>query len=402
MNATNIYDILTQAQIDACSAPIEQARTLPRQAFTSDRFFELEAEKIFARQWAALCFVQQVENPGDVLPIDLCGMPLLVVRGNDKQVRVFHNIVPYDGCLAAIDPAGESSEIVTPYHGWRYDLQGRLKATPIWNGTWSAEPADLNGHAGNLTEIQCEIWGPVVFVNVTGGGGSFDEYIDPLRRGLEQWRVDEMDIARDAQRNPLLDPEDLQTNWKTHYENWGINVLHESFVHHIYDQSPEVPRLDTAHNKTCEDHIDGDFMALRFEAASFPETYSLPAIPHLGLTPDAPPSLGYFGSLFPNLHIGALGPMIHLIIGQPVSPGRTKTLRAQFYDAEVACSEDLLEMRTELMGGLRQAGDEDARITQAVQRARRSPVFDSQFYSPFWDAMHHRFTRQIINTLAME
>lgn len=92
----------------------------------------MEIERIFSRHWLALCFVHQAAKPGCLMPIEFAGMPLLVIHGNDGILRVFHNIVPYDGCLAVIAPIQEQDEIVTPYHGWRYDLRGKLKAVPYW------------------------------------------------------------------------------------------------------------------------------------------------------------------------------------------------------------------------------------------------------------------------------
>jgi choline monooxygenase len=394
-----LTNLITKEQLAACRAPIDKAATLPRQAFTSEEFFELEAERIFSDGWAAICFSQQVPNPGDLAPLEICGIPLLAVRGQDGELRVFHNITPYDGCLVAIDPAEGQKEIITPYHGWRYDLEGKLTAIPVWDGTWKGNLDSVKDRPRDLAPVRTAIWGPVVFVNITGKAEQFVQFIAPLERALSEWRIGDLDISRDAEGQPLLDPEDLQGNWKTHYENWGINVLHESFVHDIYDRSPEVPRLAADGVRTCDDLIDEGFMALKFEAEKFQNTYSQPPIAHLGHSPETPPSKGYFGSLFPNLHVGALGTMIHFIIGIPVGPGRTKTTRAQFYDREIANNADLAEMREQTLMGLHHAGAEDSRIVEAVQKARRSPAFDSQFYSPFWDAMHHRFTNLVLDAL---
>ena len=42
---------------------------------------------------------------------------------------------------------------------------------------------------------------------------------------------------------------------------------------------------------------------------------------------------------------------------------------------------------------------EDRRICEAVQRARKSPVYDQKFYAPFWDSMHHRLNQIILDDL---
>ncbi len=393
--------LIPEAQRADVRAPIENARTLPRAAFTSADFFELEVERIFSSEWCALAMADQVEGEGDLLPIDFCGVPLLMVRGDDAVVRVFHNVVPYDACLAVIDPIEGADEIVSPYHGWRYDLRGRLRAVPYWDGTAAGHLEALGDNARDLKSVRCEVECGVVFIDLGGRAGSFEDFIAPLRTALSEYRLDEMEIGRGPDGAPLMDGEDLATNWKTHYENWGINVLHESFVHEGYavsrDTTGQIPRVDSQGRKTYVDRIDRGFMALQYPWKDFRETYPPMSFEHLGLSSE--PELGFFGSLYPNLHFGVMPQMIHLIIALPAGPGRTRTVRAQFYEPNAARSEAEAEERVLVQVGMSEAGVEDARISEAVQRARRSPAFDQAYYSPFWDVMHHAFSQRVLDSL---
>ena len=137
--ADGLERFLSAEQRASIRAPISEARTLPRAAFTSQDFFDLEVERIFRRNWMALCFAGALPQRGDVVPLELFGMPLLALRGDDAQVRVFHNVCPYDGCLVSLDPQERARELVVPYHGWRYDLRGRLRAIPYWDGNETPE-----------------------------------------------------------------------------------------------------------------------------------------------------------------------------------------------------------------------------------------------------------------------
>ena len=393
--------VLTPDERAAVRAPIERARTLPRTAFTSDAFFELERDRIFSRGWCALGLAEQVSEAGDLLPTDFCGFPLLLARGDDDVVRVFHNVVPYDACLAVLDACRGAREIVAPYHGWRYDLRGRLLATPYWDGTKQSPLAALGERSGDLAEVRCHTAFGVVFIDLSGSAGAFEEFAAPLTRALSEYRLDELAIGADASGDPAIAHEDLPTNWKTHLENWGINVLHESFVHELYaharDASGEIPRVDAHGAKTYVDHIDAGFLALRYFEKDFQGTYPALPMPHLGV--GAPPELGFFGSLFPNLHFGVFSQTIHWIVSLPDGPGRTRTVNAQFYDAQVARDPEYLEARTLLHVGMGAANAEDGQITAAVQRARQSPAFSSAFYSPFWDEMHHAFSGRVLDAL---
>ena len=72
----------------------------------------------------AVMFDSELTGVGDLLPFKFLGMPLLAVRGKDDRVRVFHNICPYDGSLAAHKPGGALEKIDSVYHGWKFDLEG--------------------------------------------------------------------------------------------------------------------------------------------------------------------------------------------------------------------------------------------------------------------------------------
>ena len=401
-NALNKF--ITPEQALAIRAPLAQAKTLPKPAFTSAEFFELEKARIFSRHWSALCFEQQAAQPGDLLPLEFCGMPLLAVRGDDGLLRIFHNIAPYDGCLAVIDPVQAQTAIITPYHGWRYDLSGKLLATPFWDGSETGGLAALGEHSGDLIEISSRIELGMVFINLSANPADFDLQLAPLRKILAEYRTTDLHIGRDENGDPLLDAEDLATNWKTHYENWALNVLHEAFTHEIYTESPQIPRVSADGEKTYIEHIDGNFMALVYREADFAETYQLEDLPfpHLGLSPEFAPEHGVIGSLFPNIHLAVFSKFMHLIIALPIAAGQTRTLRAQLYAPEIAAGEENLEDRLGIMADFHHAGQEDGRITEAVQKARNSPVYPQQFYAPFWDRMHYTFSNIVLNALEQD
>ena len=127
--------LISRDQLSRINAPIEEARTLPAEAYSGKDFHDAEREHIFSKHWVSVLFDFDVAEPGQALPFELCGMPLLAVRGQDGKLRVFHNVVPYDGCLAVLAPAHGLERIETPFHGWVYDLRGKLLATPYWDGS---------------------------------------------------------------------------------------------------------------------------------------------------------------------------------------------------------------------------------------------------------------------------
>ena len=86
-------------------------------------------------------------------PIELLGQPLVLVRGDDGVLRAFHNICPYDGCLAVRSEQQAAKAIEVYYHRWRYHLPGCLLAASYWDGTPGGDPSCLDGR-GDLVEIR--------------------------------------------------------------------------------------------------------------------------------------------------------------------------------------------------------------------------------------------------------
>ena len=126
---------ISQEQLERVKAPFETARPLPAAVYRDQEFYEDEKEHIFSKHWVPVIFDFDIPEPGQVLPFEYCDMPLLAVRGTDNTLRIFHNVVPYDGCLAVLKPSKGLEKITTPFHGWVYDLEGKLIEAPFWDGT---------------------------------------------------------------------------------------------------------------------------------------------------------------------------------------------------------------------------------------------------------------------------
>ncbi|NKC00663.1 MAG: Rieske 2Fe-2S domain-containing protein [Pseudomonadales bacterium] len=399
MTDIDISSLLTEAEIAHIKEPIEQAGTLPARCFTDDEFYQLEIDRIFGRRWVAVLFESDVAGIGDLRPFDLCGVPLLAVRTSSNDISIFHNICPYDGCLAVIDPISGASQIETPYHGWVYDLNGTLLEAPVWGGTKHSSPDSLNGKDINLQQVYSRSFLNTVFINLADAPLGFDDHIAPLHRALSEY---DFSIARpgvNEQARVQVSSLNVKTNWKTHFENACINVLHENFVHEGYKVSPEIPRVSDEGVPTFQAIIDEKLLALSYKHQDFLQTYPEMDIPHLGFESSGQPETETFGTLYPNFFVSASSQFIEVGFALPDGPEETNQRMIYLYEKEVAESPDARELRTLVAEGFASAAQEDARICEAVQLARRSPVFNQKFYSPFWDQMHYEFSNWVLADL---
>ena len=64
---------------DAADLPLNRARTIPAQAYTSEEFFEWEVTCLLRAGWQCVAHVSQIPEPGDFLNLDLLGEPIIIV-----------------------------------------------------------------------------------------------------------------------------------------------------------------------------------------------------------------------------------------------------------------------------------------------------------------------------------
>src|SRR5215470_13886844 len=88
----------------------------------------LERDRLFRERPIFMGLSTRLPKAGDYLTEDVAGMPVLLTRGADGEVRAFANICRHRGAPVA-QGCGNARAFVCPYHGWTYDLAGKLLGT---------------------------------------------------------------------------------------------------------------------------------------------------------------------------------------------------------------------------------------------------------------------------------
>ncbi len=93
--------------------------------YSNPEIFEEEKEKVFRPCWIVACHESEVPNAYDYrLFTHPSGVPLIVVRGDDDQVRAFYNICPHRGNAILYDPSGNAKRMTCIFHQWSFDTRG--------------------------------------------------------------------------------------------------------------------------------------------------------------------------------------------------------------------------------------------------------------------------------------
>lgn len=103
--------------------------TLPPRLYGCPDAWARERTAVFGRAWLFLGHEAEAAAPGDWIAADIAGRRLLAVRGKDGALRAFHNVCRHRAGPLAQGSSGHcEGELIYAYHGWRYALDGRLRA----------------------------------------------------------------------------------------------------------------------------------------------------------------------------------------------------------------------------------------------------------------------------------
>ncbi|HVR74848.1 MAG TPA: aromatic ring-hydroxylating dioxygenase subunit alpha [Planctomycetota bacterium] len=100
--------------------------SLEREFYTSEEVHRLDMERIWRRSWVFAGHTCEAREPGDYLTLEVDGDPIIVIRGDDRALRAFHNVCRHRGTVILEEASGHAGKLICPYHQWVYGRDGKL------------------------------------------------------------------------------------------------------------------------------------------------------------------------------------------------------------------------------------------------------------------------------------
>ncbi|MFT5739598.1 MAG: choline monooxygenase [Gammaproteobacteria bacterium] len=367
-----------------------EARGLPNYAYTSDAFFELEQQRLFASTWTCIGNACSLPEPGDLQPVGFLGEPLLMLRNKDGQIKVFHNVCSHRGNELVWQACNTSTTIQCPYHAWAYDLDGNLLSTPHIGGTGIHQIDSLERDKNGLRPVRSAVWMDLVFVNLSEDAPDFTRFIATLQHRLDRFASAEQFAALKPAADHGRYTIDFAGNWKLCIEN-NLESYHLPWVH---------PDLNAV--SKLEDHYHyygGDLFAGQGSQKYDHEKTNLKPFP---IFPAWPEKVAEYPTLFPNVFLGLQCDHFWTRIVQPLSAGRTLDHLQIYYLGDAATSGDFEEARAHRLEVWAKVFNEDIGVVEGMQRGRRSRAFNGGVFSPVMDKPSHHFARWVANRLVVQ
>lgn len=359
-------------------------------AFYGAQFHALERERLFPASWCAVATASAIPEPGDMLPIDLAGASILLVRNGEGEVEAFHNICRHRGIKLVGAPC-TAPRITCPWHAWTYGLDGKLLATPEFGGEKINQVEGFARQDHGLKPIALGRWLDLVFVNIDGTAPPFAEWIAPVEA-----------LFADCDLSDLIHGERLEdiyaANWKIAMEA-GIEDYHLPFGHpqleaHLFrNVEPCVHRpvytggkvdVSAAHDQDSETRAWTARLPdlLTKEGKPLPELYSL--------------------CLFPTAVL--LVTSDHVMLGTllPDGPDRTRMDISLYYQGRAASDPALAEARQgnlEMWQGVIPQDKPFMEAAQATLKARDEAGI-APILSPYWEGGVRGFQQMVLDAVA--
>ena len=182
---------------------------------------ERELQKLFREQPQLVAFSSDLPAPNTFATGRVGDVPLLLVRDGDGVVRAFVNACRHRGAPVA-QGSGSGRRLSCPYHGWTYDLDGRLTGVP----DREAFVGCIEGEALPALPV-AERYGFVVVCADPTGRADVDDYLGDMAEELAHF-----DLATLSAVN--VHEAEVAMNWKlgndAAMEAYHVPVLHKQTV----------------------------------------------------------------------------------------------------------------------------------------------------------------------------
>lgn len=327
--------------------PLDRAHTIPAGWYVDRGLYDLERRAVFGRSWQMVGRREQVAGPGQFLTADVGGEPVLVVRGEDRELRAFFNVCRHRAAPIRTEPCGHATKLRCRYHGWTYDLAGNLRGTPEFDGV-----CDFRREDHGLVPVAVAEWGPLVWVHLDPPREPVGAYLAPL----PEWAA-----GRDAFAGLAWfgrKEYDLACNWKVYVDNYLDGGYHVNTVH---------PGLAGVL----------DYREYRTTTHGNTSLQSSPLVPAEGAAGKTRTGdLAAYWWVFPNVMLNVYGGVMDTNLVLPLGPDRCRVV----FDFYFAAGTDPTFAR-ESIAVADQVQAEDAGICEQVQQGLGSRAFSTGRFS---------------------
>jgi phenylpropionate dioxygenase-like ring-hydroxylating dioxygenase large terminal subunit len=197
--------------------------------YTDPDIFQEELDKIFSRGWVYVGHASEIPNPGDFRVTDIGRQSVIMVRDDERQVRLLMNRCAHRANAVCQIERGNAKTFRCAYHGWTYRNNGEL-ASVTYQDRYGAS---FNKEDHGLREApRTGTYRGFVFGSLSPVGITLDQHLGALVKAQLDLFIDlspegELEVTAGVHKYGY------HANWKFQIEN-GMDGYHGNFVHQSF------------------------------------------------------------------------------------------------------------------------------------------------------------------------
>lgn len=359
---------MRQADFQALRRPLDEASHGPGWLYASPDVYRLEVERLFMKSWLFVGREEELSRPGDYLTLRVAGEPIVVARDADGALHAFYNMCVHRGVEVA-QGCGNARTLQCPYHGWTYDLSGRLTGAGYMKDSKGFERDGLR-----MTPLRLDTWRRCIFV-------TFDPAPPPLTQHVAEWEKDFAVLRPEACRLGNRIDLDLSCNWKFVPENL-MDFYHVGVLHAGTFGSRFAWENQNVHLKP------GGGIAI-FYSAGPPTPGAQPLLGKMPWLEDRPIGFACTGFLPPNCTVFGRIDCVRMFAAWPDGPGRSRTSIYHLFPEEFFARPGFHETLKIYRDYQLQVLEEDRSMLESMQIAMASPAYKPGRMSTLEKPLHH-------------
>jgi choline monooxygenase len=344
----------TGATLQAFDAtrPLSHARTIPSAWYFDPTIHAAECNKVFGGSWLMAGRADQVRVPGAFCTLEIAGEPILVVRGDDGILRAFSNVCRHRAAQVINQPEGQVTKLRCRYHGWTYDLAGKLRGVPEFDGV-----AEFCREENGLPELPVEVWGPLVFVQMPQSPPAqpLAEFLAPLPERTQSLGIDKLHFVRRSEY-------ELGCNWKVFVDNYQDGGYHVNTVHPGLAGALDYSQYRTENSGNTSVQISP------IKASSDPTVAKVRAGAN-----------AYYWWIFPNLMVNIYQGVMDTNLVLPLGPDRCRVIFDFYFEEKGSAAAE--KFIADSIAVAHQVQLEDMEVCAEVQRGLKSRTYDTGRFS---------------------
>jgi phenylpropionate dioxygenase-like ring-hydroxylating dioxygenase large terminal subunit len=196
--------------------------------YTDQQIFEDEMERVFHQGWVFVGHASEIPNSGDYRLAFVGRYPIIMVRGDDGEVRLLSNRCRHRANTVCQIERGNAGFFRCDYHGWVYRNDGKLATVSYPDGY---DRSFRKEDYGLIPLPRMANYRGFIFGSIAPTGMSLEDYLGHAKEQIDLFvdlsPIGEIDVRAGIHKYQY------RGNWKLQIEN-SMDGYHPNFVHKTF------------------------------------------------------------------------------------------------------------------------------------------------------------------------